>query len=173
MAYDVVNQADPNAVTRSTNNLYWNATRSSPQFFWLTTPYRSLAAFQQGTNRETNSLAEDPKFTRASAGDFTLQATSPAIDRGGFLTQSIAAGSGTLLPVQDARYFSDGYGLIPGDLIQLQGQTATARVSAVDYSANTLTLETPLSWTAGQGVSYAYAGSTPDIGAHERGMVTH
>jgi hypothetical protein len=37
----------------------------------------------------------------------------------------------------------------------------------MDYVNNTLTLDQPLSWTDGQGVSLAYNGKAPDIGAYE------
>jgi len=40
----------------------------------------------------------------------------------------------------------------------------------VDYTGNTLTLEEPLSWSAGLGVHLAYTGDAPDAGAFERGL---
>jgi len=83
------------------------------------------------------------------------------------LTKTVSSGSGTSLIVADVRYFSDGFGLIPGDLIQLEGQTQTARVTAINYSTNTLTLDRSLSWSANQGVAYVYTGTRPDIGAYE------
>jgi cysteine-rich repeat protein len=131
---------------------------------------RSLSFVQ--TNHPTlyaNNLALTPGFVNASAHDFRLGAGSALIDAGAFLSTARSAGSGTALPVQDAAYFFDGYD-IPGqagDLIQLQGQTQTARVVDIDYTANVLSLDRSLSWSAGQGVSLAYSGSAPDIGAFE------
>ena len=70
--------------------------------------------------------------------------------------------------VADAAYFIDGYGITDGDVIQLEGQTQTSRITGIDYAANRLTLDTPLTWTAGKGVALSYTGSVPDIGAYER-----
>ena len=100
--------------------------------------------------------------------DFRLQAGSPAIDRGVFLTTATAGGSGTVVAVADPHYFIDGFGIVLGDEIQLEGQTASARIVSVDYAAKTLTLDQPLTFTAGQGVALKYSGKAPDIGAFER-----
>lgn len=99
--------------------------------------------------------------------DFRLQAASPAIDRGVFLTATTSAGPGTIVPVGDAGYFVDGFGIADGDLIQLEGQTGTARIVSIDYTTNRITVDAALTWGANQGVSLAYSGSAPDIGAYE------
>ncbi|NIP40931.1 MAG: DUF1565 domain-containing protein [Candidatus Aenigmarchaeota archaeon] len=109
----------------------------------------------------------NPRFVNQANDDFRLQTDSPCIDAGGWLTATRSAGSGTNIPVQDASYFMDGFGIVEGDLIQLQGQSQTARITNVDYSTNTITVNTPLTWTSGQGVSLSYSGSAPDIGAYE------
>ncbi len=120
-----------------------------------------------------NAIATtSPGFVDEAARDFHLAFGSPMIDAAVFLTTATATGSGTQLPVADASYFFDGYG-IPGELgdeIQLQGQTTVARVVAVDLVANRLTLDRPLTWTLGQGVALRFAGATPDLGAHESGL---
>ncbi len=119
----------------------------------------------------TANLEVNPLFVNAPANDFRLQSGSPMIDQGVFLTTTVSGDSGTTIPVRDAWPFYDGFG-IPwetGDLIQLQGQTQTARIVAVSYTANTLTVDRPLTWTAGQGVSLRFAGAAPDIGAFETG----
>ena len=95
------------------------------------------------------------------------EATSPAIDAGRFLTNTASSGSGTVITVDDAGYFFDGFDIVDGDSIQLEGQTQTARITNVNYATNTLTLATSLTWTSGQGVSLPYEGSAPDIGAYE------
>ena len=99
--------------------------------------------------------------------DFHLQLGSPAIDKGTFLTAAAAAGTGTVITVADAGYFVDGYGITDGDLIQLQGQTETARIVKVDFGANTITVDKTLTWTSGQGIALAYYGTAPDAGAFE------
>lgn len=115
------------------------------------------------------SASTDPGFTDLSNRIYTLKAGSAAIDYGTWLTTTSSAGSGTVIPVADAAYFRDAFGIAAeqGDLIQLQGQTQTARIVTVDYAANTLTIDTPLSWTTGLGVALAYQGNAPDAGAHE------
>lgn len=42
-----------------------------------------------------------------------------------------------------------------------------ALIVAIDHQDNILTLETELTWSAGQGVSLPYKGAAPDIGAYE------
>jgi hypothetical protein len=57
--------------------------------------------------------------------------------------------------------------VVAGDLIQLQGQTATAQVVSNDWVNHVLYLNATLSWTNGQGVSLPYYGTAPDQGAFE------
>ena len=112
----------------------------------------------------------DPAFVNPNAHDFNLLGGSPMIDAGAFLTKTSGAGSGsTTLVVEDAGYFFDGFG-IPGeqgDLIQLEGQQQTALIRSIDYATNTITLQNPLSWSNSQGVSLAFSGTKPDMGAAE------
>jgi hypothetical protein len=68
--------------------------------------------------------------------------------------------------VADAGYFTDGWGVIQGDLIQLaNGQRA--RVVDVNDATNTITVGVALSWTQGMGIVLAYEGTAPDLGAYE------
>jgi hypothetical protein len=114
-------------------------------------------------------LRGTPDVWNAHQYDFHLQAKSPLIDAGAFLTTTTSKGSGRLLPVADAAYFIDGYGIVPGDLIQLEGQKQTARIVSIDYTTNRLTLDKPLTWREGQGVALPYTGPRPDAGAFEYG----
>jgi hypothetical protein len=68
--------------------------------------------------------------------------------------------------VEDARYFTDGFGIGTGDLIVV-GVNRAARITKVDYAARSLTLENDISWNAGDAVGYPYSGTAPDIGAQE------
>jgi hypothetical protein len=99
--------------------------------------------------------------------DFHLLSTSPAIDAGVFLTTTTGSGTGTIISVADAAYFIDGFGIVEGDMIQLQGQSARAQIVSIDYSTNKITVDTQMSWASGLGMSLAYEGTAPDIGAYE------
>ncbi|MCF6278791.1 MAG: T9SS type A sorting domain-containing protein [Flavobacteriaceae bacterium] len=100
--------------------------------------------------------------------DFSLQAGSPAIDAGGFLTATTNSGSNsTTLKVIDSRVFIDGYGIAgEGDIIQIGSETPV-KIIAINYSTNTITLEATRNWTTNTNVSLPYNGSRPDIGAYE------
>jgi hypothetical protein len=132
--------------------------------------------FAGNWNGETQG---NPKFVSGSATlgdplsttspDLHLQPGSPGIDAGVALTTvTSSTGSGTSLVVANAGYFTDGWGIITGDTIQLMGTTQRATITSVNYSTNTLTLNTSLSWTTNQGLALAYEGAAPDVGAYEQ-----
>jgi hypothetical protein len=115
----------------------------------------------------SNNISRNPLFVDAERDDFRLRAGSPAIDAGAHLARTTAAGTGTTtVPVGDAYFFSDGFGLVDGDAIQI-GSNAPVRVTAVDYDAKTLAVSAPVSFVSGEYVDLPYAGSAPDIGAFE------
>ncbi|MBN1962059.1 MAG: hypothetical protein JW841_14035 [Deltaproteobacteria bacterium] len=168
------------------NNLFFNNSNDDI-YFYYTDPADQIVSgnyFAQtsktavpGPNVESRA---DPMFTDVSAPadvdhisdfDFSLRDGSPAIDRGEYLTTTVGSGSGTELKVADAAYFIDGFGIVEGDRIQLEGQTIVAKIIAIDYNGNRLTLDpaTPLDpWNDGQGVAMPYKGAKPDIGAWEK-----
>ena len=105
----------------------------------------------------------DPPNTKI---DLRLRPDSPCLGSGSFLTTVTSpAGAGKSLAVADPLFFCDGYGLVPGDEIQLQGSPARARVLHADYRAKVLTLDAPLTWKTGQGIALAYEGPAPNFGA--------
>jgi hypothetical protein len=115
-----------------------------------------------------NNVQVDPKFTNSSNHDFYLQPGSPMIDAGAFLANTINAGeNSTVISVDDAGWFMDGFGIVSGDTIQLEGQTDQAIILSINYDTETLTLDRPLSWSSGQGISMKYSDERPDIGALE------
>lgn len=118
------------------------------------------------------SLEKDPQFVNATDHDFHLQQTSPMIDAGTFLTVTRSAGSGSIVPVADVKYFYSGFGITgeAGDLIQLAGQTQTARIVDIRYDSNYLVLDKNLDWKESQGVSLSYGGNATDLGAFEYGI---
>jgi len=143
------------------NNIFYNNYKDGISYG------NSYASADDQTVINNSWNATDPKFTDPENGDFTLQSSSPCIDAGAWLAVTRSAGSGTSIPVNDASFFIDGWNIIDGDLIQLQGQSVTARITNVNYDTNTITVNGSLTWTNGQGVSLSYSGSAPDIGAYE------
>jgi PKD repeat protein len=139
---------------------------------------------QTFANEFNGDVSGDPKFVNASAAlgdpmdasypDLQLNAGSPCIDKGGALTTiTSSSGSGMSFKVTDAAYFMDGWGIsgLEGDEIQIVGTTQKARITKVEYSTNTITVNTSITWTQGQGIALAYVGSGSDVGAHEYGAL--
>ena len=113
----------------------------------------------------------DPFFANEEADDYRLRAGSPCIDAGQSLAKAREAGSDRQLPVDDARWFYDGFG-IPGeegDLVFIGPKKKPAQVVQVDIESNVLTLDRDVSWEKGEGISLPYLGAGPDMGAYERG----
>jgi hypothetical protein len=134
----------------------------------------------------------DPKFVNPDLSepssrtlpDLNLKPDSPLIDAGVHLTQADGSGgNSTTLVVDDALYFQDGtWGcdltrgvtLFP-DWIAIGTVSNVAQISSVDYSRNTITLASPMTWgdgaavwlyRRGDGTRVLY-GKAPDIGAYE------
>jgi len=129
--------------------------------------YYDFPTYQNEIGQGKNSFAKAPLFIDRSNYNFHLAPQSPCIEAGDFLTRTTAAGSGTQIPVEDVMYFCDGYGIIDGDLIQLEGTTQTVRIVKIEYDNNLLQVDQAISWTSGQGVSRPYEGTKPDIGVFE------
>jgi hypothetical protein len=94
------------------NNLYYNSSRSQIGV-WNSAPNQApydnnhvgnLTLTQwMSVSKDTNSLSLNPQFVNAATGDFHLQTTSPAIDRGIDVTEVLTDFGGTLRP-QGAAY---------------------------------------------------------------------
>jgi hypothetical protein len=116
--------------------------------------------------------------------DLRLKPNSPAIDGGTHLTLTNGAGhNSTTLIVDDAMYFQDGsWGsdlargitLFP-DWIAIGSLDNVVEIASIDYSTNTITLKSPMSWNdrdkvwlykKSDGARVLY-GSAPDYGAYE------
>jgi parallel beta-helix repeat protein len=118
------------------------------------------------SGQESHSMTEKPLFVGPGVGDFHLERFSPGIDRGDCLTRTSGAGKGNVLKVENASFFSYGFGVIAGDYTKV-GTNKAVRITNVDYENNTITLEKSIAWSQGDGVSYPYTGSSPDMGAYE------
>ena len=113
----------------------------------------------------------DPGYVDPDNYNHALRPDSPLRDAGRFLTTVEGAGLGTLLPVEDAAFFYDGFGIAGevGDLIAVGTSDQRARVLEVDHDANTLLLDREVRWTDGDPVSLPWSGDAPDIGLYEHG----
>jgi hypothetical protein len=108
------------------------------------------------------NIQQDPMLD----GDFKPLIGSPCIDAGDFLAKIVSnTGTGTAFRVSDAGYFTDGFGVAQGDRIKIANSTST--ITSVDYTTNTITVESAVSWNSGDTVSLEYSGSKPDIGVFE------
>jgi len=105
-----------------------------------------------------------PDYSRAEV--CKLQENSPCIDSGSYLTYTVGSGSGGEIEVEDAGYFTDGYGITDGDMIRV-GANSAVRITDIDYDNSTVTVDQSISWNNGDGVSLPYSNSVPDIGAYE------
>ncbi|MCD6322212.1 MAG: right-handed parallel beta-helix repeat-containing protein, partial [Clostridiales bacterium] len=114
-----------------------------------------------------NNQQDDPLFMNAVGDDFKLVPGSKCIDHGSFLTKTVGSGNGRLITVKDVGYFCDGFGIIDGDRIQLEGSTELVHILKVDYDKQQVEIDKSISWTDGTGMSFVYNGSAPDIGALE------
>ena len=123
---------------------------------------------------EPGQVIGDPKFVNyVSAGslsnDYHLQPSSPAKATGRNLTTANGSGSSsTTLIVADASYFQDSYGLsndnttVSPDCISVTTVGNHVCITAVNYSTNTLTLASAISWTTGDSV-WLYSDSSANV----------
>jgi hypothetical protein len=115
-----------------------------------------------------NSLRVEPKFTDPLNREFKLMADSPMIDAGVFLTNTANVGlNSKVMKVADSGWFTDGFGIVAGDVIQLDGQLDRAIILSIDHNTKELILDKALTWHKGQGVGPLYHNKRPDIGAFE------
>jgi hypothetical protein len=162
------------------NNLLYANRKAYAEYNYKTSDRKGLLQLQTWANNYDGDASDNPQFVNApttlgdpmnaSLPDLRLQSTSPCKDYGTYLTTIVTdSGSGKSFQLQDAGYFMDGWGIdhVQGDMIQLFGTTQTALITSVDYTTNWISVDRPLIWTKGQGVSLPYSGSAPDAGAYE------
>jgi hypothetical protein len=134
-------------------------------------PGHALSAFVFGNLIGAPQFASTPVTAAATAplavARYALSLGSAGVGQGAFLTKTTAAGNSVSLPVSDPLFFSDGLGIVPGDMVKLQGASQAVQVTHVNYAAKTLTLAQSVAFRAGQGVALNYQGQSPNIGAVE------
>jgi len=112
-----------------------------------------------------DNIQTPPRFVDAGKGNYRLRNDSPCIDAGRPLTYTTAKGSGTSIPVQDSRFFCDGFGITAGDAVVVGANRPAIILRVTDNRC--LEVDSSLTWDRSDPVSLPYRGSAPDIGALE------
>ena len=146
-----------------------NTTNGDPLFNYLTTSTTTLITNKvSGVSPCQVVVGGSPWDAPLTSYDLRLQANSPCLGAGQFLTTiTSASGTGTTFTVGDAQFFTDGFGMVPGDTIQFQGTGQTAVIQQVLWNSNTITLTSPVTWTQGQGIALPFSSAAPNFGAFE------
>jgi len=143
------------------NDLFQYSTPREYYTWTLSSVQSSYAAYISG------NIQANPEFVNADGGDFQLMSSSPAIGAGTHLAHTTAAGTSSSVPVDDPYFFSNGFGLIPGDVVKI-GHNAPVAVTAVNYQSGVLTVSSEVTFNHGDVVDLAnFDGSAPDMGAFE------
>ncbi|MFZ5518007.1 MAG: hypothetical protein ACOY90_15280 [Candidatus Zhuqueibacterota bacterium] len=108
----------------------------------------------------------NPQFRNESEYNFALTPESPCIDAGAFLTECVDSGVGYELHVEDAGYFTDGWGVMRGDEVNV-GFNPPVAILHIDYENSRIAVNALISWQVGDPVSLKYSGRSPDMGAFE------
>jgi parallel beta-helix repeat protein len=154
----------PNSDFTFDSNMWWHGSGSSTSKWWNGSAVMSLNRWH---DYYPNDKFDNPEFADVENADFTLHSTSPCIDNGTWLTQTAGVSTGTVVTVDDASYFTDGYGIIGGDIIFV-GDNINLKITEINYNNNQITVNRSITWTNGEAVSLqSYSGSKPDIGAYE------
>lgn len=169
---------------RIDRNLYFNDVETRFAFYrgpydWNTGTFASwtshLLARASVTGADANSLVVEPLFLEVSefsAGyrpvhRFCCEPGPPAIDSGCFLTRTSSAGSGARIELEDVGFFCNGFGVVTGDIVQLEGRDERYRITHLDSAQNVIEVDRSLEWREGQGIALPYSGRAPDIGVCE------
>lgn len=126
----------------------------------LNTTYTSF------TGRDAHAISSNPLFVNfpfrpysynASWG-WSLDAGSPAIGAARCWTFASGAGSpSTSLVVENPYVFTDGFGIVQGDSIDIDGDVR--RITSINYSTRTLTLSSGASWSDNDSVWFYVNGA--------------
>jgi len=113
-------------------------------------------------------ISKTPEPFDFSSLNLHLNATSPCINNGVFLTRTLNSGEeSNVLMVEDANYFTDGNGVVEGDMIQFEGSDMAVTITEIDYSTGRITIDTPMTWSQRTWIALPYFGTAPDQGAYE------
>ena len=146
------------------NNMWWRGDGGGNLWYYD----GSSHSWTSWTNlaETVGELRDDPELADPISHDFTLNYTSPCIDAGAYLTQTNGGGTGTVIKVDEASYFFDGYDMINGDNVFI-GNDTNLLITDVNYKSNQITVNRSITWIDGENVSLTSYGDKPDIGAIE------
>jgi hypothetical protein len=121
------------------------------------------AAYLTASGQDSHSLTIAPIFADPETFDFSLQSTSPLIGKGSILARTTNAGSGDMVPVTDAGFFSDGFGIGSGDPVVIGNNRAS--IISIDYSNRSIRVDRVIRWNKNDAISFPFVGAAPDMGA--------
>ncbi len=180
--YPIVRAGDPDESEVIKNNLIWGENEENTKIYW----FESVPIDTWTQERAPTTLIGPPGFVAApfdnsfttfrggewidmevGGYDFQLNEESQCVDSGTFLTHTASGGSGNQIQLEMARYFTDGFGSEgQGDVIRI-GVNEPVQITHIDYETHTITVARNLTWSQGDGVSFPFYGSMPDVGAYE------
>ncbi len=117
------------------------------------------------SGQDSHSLTTAPTFANPEAFDFSLQAASPLIGKGSILAWTTNAGNGDTIPVTDASFFSDGFGIGSGDPVVIGNSRAS--ILAIDYVNRSIRVDRVIRWNKDDAVSFPFVGAAPDMGVSD------
>lgn len=121
--------------------------------------YRTLS------RQDIHSITAAPMFTDPNGFDFSLLSASPLMSKGSSLAWTINAGEGDKIPVTDASFFSDGFGIGSGDSIRIGDDLVS--IVTIDYFNRAIAVDRLIRWEQNDLVSFPFVGAAPDMGASD------
>ena len=128
----------------------WDLKTGATVSTWSSQGFASLNLFKTDIGLDLNSFTATPGFNNPSANDYTLQAGSPAINRGNpalaFFLEPATNGGRIDIGAQGATALANQS---PADVVQLLGQTggqryAVGQTTTIAYTSAGLAATTPL-----------------------------
>ncbi|MEW6515377.1 MAG: T9SS type A sorting domain-containing protein [candidate division FCPU426 bacterium] len=153
------------------NNIFYRVTRTDTSNI-IGIVAGNQAAASHNACEETGSdpscaVTSGIRFADYGQDDLHLSSSSNCLNAGQAMTTvNSASGSGTVISVADAGFFTDGQGLIEGDVIKV-GAGSPVAIASIDFAANSITVQAAISWNTGDPVVLGYQAATPAIGAFE------
>lgn len=153
------------------NNIFYRTNRpSASRIIGFVGNSQALAqnnACEQSGSDPSCSVTAGINFSDYGADVFYPAANSSCRGAGRALARVVsAAGAGSSFVVDDAGFFTDGFGMVTGDAIAV-GANAPSTIASIDYGTNTITLNSSINWSADDPVRLAHQDEDPDIGAYE------